>query len=129
MGWARPVVRAVGNPDGRRRGRRGRRFNATTTDFHIYRLDPTTQEWIDTGTKIDTRNQAKVDALWDGGMLYTVSHVWATGTANNPQIRRFSYDAGSKSYGLDAGFPVTISTPSGAGPETTVIAKDSAGKL
>ena len=35
------------------------------SEYHIYRLNPTTNDWDDTGTVIDDRDQSHGDYLWD----------------------------------------------------------------
>ncbi|HEY7033649.1 MAG TPA: DNRLRE domain-containing protein, partial [Thermomicrobiales bacterium] len=104
----------------------GALFSPTAGSFRIHRLDPTTHRWIDTGTVIDTRSAARIDALWDGGALYTVSAIYGPLAGDSAQVRRFSYNAASRTYSLDAGFPVTISS---GGMETVVIAEDTTGTL
>src|SRR5205085_143905 len=43
------------------------------TTYHIFQLDPTTNQWGDTSTLVDDRPLARADALWDGSKLYIVS--------------------------------------------------------
>jgi hypothetical protein len=69
--------------------------------------------------------------LWDGSRLYVASHVVASSssaaTSGNPaRLYRFSYSPATKTYSLDAGFPVTINDVS---TETLTIDKDSTGVL
>jgi hypothetical protein len=96
--------------------------------FHIFRLDPGTQRWIDTGVQIDDRGGTRADALWDGTHLYVASHVFSTCGCSTPavgnpsRLYRYSYSAATKSFSLDAGFPVQINNTS---TETLVIDKDS----
>lgn len=102
-------------------------FNKITTDYDIYRFDKATQSWSDTGTLVDPRNNSNSDALWDGTNLYvaTVTET-STGTDQKAYLRRYSYDAQSGTYSLDAGFPAVI----GSGPmEALNIAKESTGEL
>jgi hypothetical protein len=100
----------------------GALFAPTTTRLHIFRLDPVTQVWADTGTLIDERMQARSDVLWDGTHLYVISGGSRPTASHAIRVRRFTYDTKGKIYVLDAGFPVTIS-PNGASP--AVITKDS----
>ena len=102
----------------------GALFQPAAGDFHIFRLDPTTQTWSDTGTLIDTRNTAHIDALWDGSRLYTVSAVLGTEGSARAELRRFSYSGGV--YTLDDGFPVILNS---VGAEVIVMAKASDGRL
>lgn len=108
---------------------------ATTTKgaFHIFKLDPTAQSWIDTGTPLDTRKNSRADCLWDASQqkLYVASHLRAAdsnkSTSGMPaNLYRLSYDSVTKKYTLDSGFPVAINDVSS---ETLVIDKDSTGKL
>jgi hypothetical protein len=69
--------------------------------------------------------------LWDGSRLYVASHVFASSasgaTSGNPaRLYRLSYNPATRTYSLDAGFPVQINNYS---TETLTIDKDSAGVL
>ncbi|HEX9350257.1 MAG TPA: Ig-like domain-containing protein [Gaiellaceae bacterium] len=106
----------------------GSLLNQSTTNFEIYRLDRATQTWTSTGTVIDDRDGSRSDSLWDGTKLYVVtSGLTSTSSSNNARVRRFSYNAGPRTYTLDSGFPVTLST--GGGMEAVGIEKDTTGKL
>jgi hypothetical protein len=104
---------------------------ATQTE-HIFRLDRTSENWVDTGVSVDDRPTARADTLWDKAhdKLYVASHEFvASGTASatsHGALWRFSYDKSAKSYRLDAGFPVPINS---ATSETLVIDMDSLGRL
>jgi hypothetical protein len=100
--------------------------------YHIHRLDRTNQDWVDTGTVVDTRTKSRVDVGWDGTHLYIASHVY-TGTgapvtkdSDRGRLYRFSYNVGTDTYTLDDGFPALVS---GGKSETLVLAKDSTGQL
>src|SRR5438128_3950160 len=73
---------------------------------HIFRLDRTTEEWVDTGVVVDDRPDARADVLWDKAhdKLYVASHEYvASGAASATSqgaVWRFSYDKGAKSYRL-----------------------------
>ena len=106
-------------------------FHTSSQTHHIFRLDRSTEQWVDTGTIVDNRPKTRSDVLWDGTRLYVSSHVRAsssTGAASgNPaRLYRFSYDAATKTYTRDTGFPVPISNYSS---ETLTIDKDSTGVL
>lgn len=106
-------------------------WNATVDEFHIFRLDVTTQRWIDTGTKLDTRADTHADVLWDGTKLYVASHRFAedetNATSGYPSyLYRFSYSTATKAYTLDPGFPAQINN---LRTEVLVIDKDSTGTL
>ncbi len=106
-------------------------WDTATKDFHIFRLDSSTQRWIDTGVTTDPRGNTHADVLWDGSSLYIASHTFVNdgvaAVAGFPSyLYRYSYDAQTKSYSPDPGFPVLINNYK---TETLVIDKDSTGKL
>jgi hypothetical protein len=108
-------------------------FNPAASAHRIYKLDPATGSWRDTGVPIDTRATSRADALWDAarGKLYIASHVYTTsgrraGKGNSGRLYRYSYNGVKGTYSLDAGFPVVINA---AKSETLVIDKDSTGTL
>jgi len=97
----------------------------------IHRFDAATQSWSSTGTALDDRSNSKADALWDGKYLYIVSQIFThtpipAAEANSGRLYRYSYRSTSKSYSLDAGFPVLVNRSLS---ETLVLAKDSSGRL
>ncbi|MEZ4659728.1 MAG: hypothetical protein R2911_19405 [Caldilineaceae bacterium] len=65
---------------------------------------------------LDDRPNSKADVLWDAASqkLYVASHVFTTSAAATSsssdwgRLYRYSYNAGAKTYALDAGFPVNI---------------------
>ena len=102
-------------------------FDRVSESWHIYRLDPATQQWTDTGTAVDTRNATWADVLWDGGKLYVASAgASATNSSDSARLYRLNYNAATKTYSMDAGFPSTIVS---GGMEAVVIDKDTTGKL
>src|SRR5437870_3292200 len=109
-------------------------FNASASSYHIYRFNPSTQSWTDTGTPLDNRYSTKADCLWDGGAqkLYVASHVFTTSgtvTSSSSQwgrVYRYSYHSSTQSYTLDSGFPVTVNK---CNSEAIAIAKDTMGVL
>lgn len=112
----------------------GSLYNPTAGEYHIYRLDLVNQEWVDTGVFLDEREDSRADTFWDSnnGKLYVATHVKQDnpGNTNNPdnwaRLLRFSYDTGSNTYTLDAGFPVTVNSDR---TEALVIDKDNTGRL
>jgi hypothetical protein len=106
--------------------------NEVKADYHIYRLDPATQTWVDTGMLLDERARSRADVLWDGSHLYVVSHLIEEGgqPSDDPsrwgRLYRYSYDSGAKLYRLDDGFPVTVTRGKS---ETLTMAKDAIGQL
>jgi PKD repeat protein len=106
-------------------------FDTVSRTHHIFRLDRTTQTWLDTGVGVDDRPKSRADVLWDGQELYVGSAMFAssstTGTSGNPaRLYRFRYDATAKTYALDTGFPVAIGDYS---TEALTIDKDTTGTL
>ena len=112
----------------------GSLWDPGTEKYRIHRFDVATQSWINVGPDLDDRPKSLADALWDGEHLYVASHVYAgdsqepgnTTEANSARLYRYSYDAATDAYGLDAGFPVLINS---AKSETLVLDKDSTGRL
>ena len=106
-------------------------WSTSAQDFHIFRLNLSTQTWSDTGVTIDTRSNTHADVLWDGGHLYVASHEFVAdetaATSGSPSyLFRFSYNTTTKTYSIDSGFPVQINNMK---TETLVIDKDSTGKV
>jgi PKD repeat protein len=106
----------------------GSLWSTEAGDFHIYRLNGSSHEWVDTGVPLDTRGGTRADALWDGTHLYVASHGFANVASPGYPARlyRLSYDSDRDTYVHDAGFPVLISNYK---TETLVIDKDSAGTI
>ncbi len=111
----------------------GSLYNPDVQDYHIYRLNLTTQTWVDTGTLLDNRGGTRADTLWDGQHLYVASHMYTSSSGapdsnsdNWARLYRYSYQAATQTYTLDPGFPVTITRGKS---ETLVLAKDSTGQL
>jgi hypothetical protein len=103
--------------------------NAST--YRIHRFDLANQCWMDTGTNLDDRAKSLADVLWDGQHLYVASHFWVinganTTPTNSGRLYRYSYNAVTKTYSLDAGFPVNVNSSTS---ETLVLTKEATGKL
>ena len=81
--------------------------------------------WTDTGTRIDERPGAMVDALWDGAALVTISAVPGRSTRNGVRVSRFQHD-GSGGYRRDPNFPVRLTE---RGVSAATIARDTTGRL
>ncbi|MDQ3147269.1 MAG: hypothetical protein M3R01_10140 [Actinomycetota bacterium] len=103
-------------------------YDGPSTDHHIFRLDPATQVWQDTGIVVDGRPKARSDVLWDGSHLYVATHLFteSPSSGGRSSLYRFSHVAGSGQWTLDPGYPATINTWK---TETLVLAKDSSGQL
>jgi hypothetical protein len=106
----------------------GSLIDAATGRYFIYRLDTTSQSWIRTPTPLDDRPDTRADTLWTGTKLYVASHVYSRQPAAGfpSRLYRFSYNATTKTYTLDAGFPVAINNMRS---ETLVIDRDTTGRL
>src|SRR5512134_1459395 len=52
-------------------------FDTVSRTWHIWRLNRSTQTWIDTGVTTDARPSTRGDTLWDGSHLYVAHHVLA----------------------------------------------------
>jgi trimeric autotransporter adhesin len=108
----------------------GSLWHAPSADFHIFRLDTSSQTWIDTGVALDDRPSTRADVLWDGaaGKLYVASHRFSESPSSGypSRLYRYSYDPATDTYTRDAGFPVSINN---FRTETLVIDKDSTGQL
>lgn len=106
----------------------GSLFDASSGDYHIFRLDESSQRWEDTRVTIDRRVASRADTLWDGRHLYVASHV--ASPVSNPGrpslLFRFSYDRGTGLYVLDEGYPTRIN---GVSSTALVIDKDSTGTI
>ena len=101
------------------------------TKYTIQRYD-VSGTWVDTGVVIDPRDKSQADMLWDGTHLYAISNVHEASSTLDPAVRlyRFSYNATTKTYSPDAGFPVVIFQPASTTDlETVVMDKDSTGML
>jgi hypothetical protein len=103
----------------------------------IHRLDPRRRVWVSTGVRVDERDHARGDALWDGHKLYVATGTtYESGWGSPPTARevragsavlqRFSYLPGRKTYRRDRGFPVRIH---GGASESITLDKDSTGQL
>ncbi|MGI0013075.1 MAG: hypothetical protein ACREBU_06500, partial [Nitrososphaera sp.] len=94
----------------------------------IYQLDRDKQCWLNVGPDVDERPRSSADVLSDGQKLYVASHDKLTTASGSDlgRLYRFSYNAVSKSYSLDRGFPVTINS---AKSESLVLTKNSTGQL
>lgn len=110
----------------------GSLYDAAAQDYHVYALNPGTQRWVDTGTVLDDRTGSKADVLWEQAnqKLYVASHIFSSDGRATPsswgRLLRYSYSSASKTYTLDAGFPVDITRGSA---EALTIARDTQGRL
>ena len=111
-------------------------YNDAAGAYHIYRLDASQQEWIDTGVAADERPESRADVLWDDSTqrLYVASHSKIenpsppnSSSANWARLYRYSYDANANTYSLDTGFPAPDVNKYRT--ESLVFDKDSTGRL
>ena len=109
-------------------------WNPAANKYRLHRFDLATQSWINVGPDVDDRTQSLCDVLWDGQKLHIVSNLYSGGSqadkntsaANSGRFYRYSYNPATKTYSLDAGFPVLVNS---VVSETLVLDKDSTGKL
>jgi hypothetical protein len=109
-------------------------YSSSAHAVDIQKLNWSTQTWTDTGVRIDTRSTSLADALWDGTKLYVVSGVSNQSYSCTPptngdlsiRLTRYSYNASTKTYSVDAGFPVTIAT---AAVQAVSLAEDTTGMI
>jgi hypothetical protein len=104
----------------------GALFGPVTQRLGIFRLDPATHVWADTGALIDERPFVDADVLWTGEHLYTVTGGSRPSENHALRVRRFSTDAETGQYVMDPDFPITIH-PHGASP--AVLTVDSTGAV
>lgn len=112
----------------------GSLFSPSAGHYRIHRFDSSDQSWTDTGTSLDTRETSKADVLWDEASqkLYVASHMFTTSASSSSssstwgKLFRYSYNAVTKLYTLDSGFPVDVTR---GRSETLTIAKDGNGRL
>jgi RTX calcium-binding nonapeptide repeat (4 copies) len=88
-------------------------FDSTSSAYHIFKHDRSTQTWTDTGVETDNRDSSRQDTLWDGTHLWVSSHAFVENAGFNTTVNvqpmefsRFSYNAGTDTYTLD--FTVNI---------------------
>jgi Ca2+-binding RTX toxin-like protein len=107
-------------------------MSAANGQYHIFRLNRTTQRWGDTGVVIDTRRSTRQDVLSVGRRLFVASHKFQETTtrddtpmaADEMRFYRFSYNAATNRYSLDG-----TSAIDSQRSETLVIDRDSTGAL
>jgi hypothetical protein len=107
----------------------GNLWDTDTSDFHIFRFNPSTNAWVDTNITTETRSETHHDVLWDGKTLFIASHKFVNdGVAAQPNypstLRRYSYDANADTY-----TPISSTNINDMRTETLTIEKDSTGRL
>jgi len=139
VGYAGPLHPSTGTPTGTKRAESVLWFNdglwwanmwdESTDDFYIYRWNTATMTWAKTPTRVDTRANTHVDALWDGSRLMIASHgVVADGspaTSGYPAtLFQYTYSSSTKTYTLERSSQINNMKT-----ETLTIDKDSTGNL
>jgi hypothetical protein len=107
----------------------GNLWDTASSDFHIFRFNPSTQAWVDTGVATETRTDTHHDVLWDGTTLFVASHKFVNdgipAASGYPStLRRYSYDTSTDRYTL-----LGSSQINNYRTETLVIDKDTTGRL
>jgi hypothetical protein len=107
----------------------GNLWDTGTSDFHIFRFETTTHQWVDTGVATETRANTHHDVLWDGTTLFVSSHLFvndgvpaASGFPST--LRRYSYNTSTNTY-----TPLGSSQINNYKSETLSIDKDTSGQL
>jgi hypothetical protein len=101
-------------------------YSPDPNEIHIFRLDWTTQTWIDTGTVVDERSDVDSDYLWTGEYLYVASASKGIAPSHRARIQRFHFDPKAQRFVGDADFPVAINDTGASG---IVIDRDTRGGL
>ena len=105
-------------------------YTSSGKRWQIYRFDWAANAWSNTGTIVDSRTKSAADVLWDGSSskLYIASHLieGAKSSDSTAKLLRYSYDAAGRTYTLDAGYPVTLTT---GAIEALVIDQDTLGRI
>jgi hypothetical protein len=96
-------------------------------EWRIHWFEWSTQRWQDTGTPLDERTDARIDALFDGTSLVVASAGRQEDNARSGlRVARYRFDEARRRWSLDAGYPVTVVPNGVTGP---TIARDSTGVL
>jgi hypothetical protein len=90
----------------------------------VQRFSTSTQTWTDTGTVVDTRAKAAVDALYSGGRLYVVATLVEGATDLDDAVKVHTLQLTGSTWTLEHTDPVA-----NASPETAVLDRDSTGRL
>ncbi|MHA7264724.1 Ig-like domain-containing protein [Arthrobacter sp. TMN-37] len=107
----------------------GNLWDTASSDFHIFRFNPSTNGWVDTGVATDTRASTHHDVLWDGTTLYVASYRFVNdGLPAEPNfpttMKRYSYNATSKTYTL-----LSTTQINNSKVEVLTIDKDTTGRV
>jgi hypothetical protein len=61
-------------------------FDTTSSAYHIFKHDRSTQTWTDTGVETDNRDSSRQDTLWDGTHLWVSSHAFVENAGFNTTV-------------------------------------------
>ncbi|HWR34648.1 MAG TPA: hypothetical protein VN622_02115 [Clostridia bacterium] len=110
----------------------GSLYNDAAQEFHIYRFEPATHSWQDTGTVLDDRNSSRADVLWDAetNKLYLVSHIFTTlgqttTSSSWGRLYVYTYNSSTKTYTKQ----LQVNNVTRGKSETLTLAKDTTGTL
>ncbi len=101
-------------------------YSPDANEIHIFRLDWSSQTWLDTGTVVDERPDADADFLWTGEHVYVASASKGSASSHRARILRFTYDPDTGRFAQDPDFPVAINDTGASG---IVLDRDSKGIL
>lgn len=91
-----------------------------TDRIMIFRLDPATQLWTDTGALVDERPFADPDFLWTGEHLYVVSAGHTSSQRHEGRLLRYRLADDGTRFVLDPNYPVTV-MPTGTTAATVAV--------
>lgn len=94
-------------------------------ETRIHELSPGGEAWTDTGTLLDERPGAMVDAVWDGDRLFVASAVPGRSSHDSLRVAGYVRDEAGR-FSLAPNFPVVLTE---AGTEASSIARDSTGRV
>lgn len=104
----------------------GALWSPSAAEWRIHWLEWSTQRWVDTGTPLDDRPDARIDVLWDGDSLVVAAAGHREDTARHAlRVSRYRFAAGRR-WAVDAGYPVTV-VPNGVTDPT--VGRDATGAL
>jgi hypothetical protein len=107
----------------------GNLWDTASSDFHIFRFNPATNSWVNTGVATETQANTHHDVLWDGTTLFVASYRFVNdGLPFEPNfpstMRRYSYNSSTKTYTLLGSSRIHNNKV-----ETMSIDKDSTGRV
>ena len=139
MGVEGPSHLGTGTPTGTKRAESvlwfndgfwwGNLWDTVSGDFHIFKFNVATQQWVDTKVATETRTDTHHDVLWDGTTLYVASHKFVNDgvapiSGSPSTLRRYSYNTSTDTY-----TSLGSSQINNYRTETLTIDKDTTGRL